>query len=145
MVLKISLPILTFLIAFLGGLSNSFTDWSWYERLEQSSLRPPNYIFGIVWPILYTLMAVVSFLQAKLIYKVYIAQLILNGAWSWIFFAHQALTLALFDIIILIILNVIILHKLWTNNSYVSFFLYLPYVLWISFASYLNANIVFLN
>jgi tryptophan-rich sensory protein len=90
-------------------------------------------------------MAVVSFLQAKLIYKVYIAQLILNGAWSWIFFAHQALTLALFDIIILIILNVIILHKLWTNNSYVSFFLYLPYVLWISFASYLNANIVFLN
>ena len=52
MVLKISLPILTFLIAFLGGLSNSFTDWSWYESLEQSSLRPPNYIFGIVWPIL---------------------------------------------------------------------------------------------
>ena len=104
-----------------------------------------NYIFGIVWPILYTLMAVVSFLQAKLIYKVYVVQLILNGAWSWIFFAHQALTLALFDIIILIILNVIILHKLWTNNSYVSFFLYLPYVLWISFASYLNANIVFLN
>ena len=91
MVLKISLPILTFLIAFLGGLSNSFTDWSWYESLEQSSLRPPNYIFGIVWPILYTLMAVVSFLQAKLIYKVYIAQLILNGAWSWIFFAHQAI------------------------------------------------------
>ena len=48
MALKISLPILTFLIAFLGGLSNSFTDWSWYESLEQSSLRPPNYIFGIV-------------------------------------------------------------------------------------------------
>ena len=97
MALKISLPILTFLIAFLGGLSNSFTDWSWYESLEQSSLRPPNYIFGIVWPILYTLMAAVSFLQAKLIYKTYIAQLILNGMWSWIFFAHQALTLALFN------------------------------------------------
>ena len=140
MALKISLPILTFLIAFLGGLSNSFTDWSWYESLEQSSLRPPNYIFGIVWPILYTLMAALS-----LLYKTYIVQLILNGMWSWIFFAHQALTLALFDIIVLIILNVIILNKLWTNNSYVSFFLYLPYVLWISFASYLNANIVFLN
>ena len=145
MALKISLPILTFLVAFLGGLSNSFADWSWYESLEQSSLRPPNYIFGIVWPILYTLIAAVSFLQAKLIYKIYIAQLILNGAWSWIFFVHQALIFALFSIIFLIILNVIILQILWKNKVYLSFFLYLPYVLWISFASYLTINIVFLN
>ena len=86
LILRISLPVLTFLAAWLGGLSTYYTDWSWYESLNKSSLNPPNYLFGIVWPILYTLMAIVSFLHAKLIYKWYIPQLLLNSAWSWLFF-----------------------------------------------------------
>ena len=66
LILKISLPLLTFLIAWLGALSNIYTDRTWYDSLNKSSLNPPDYLFGIVWPILYTLMAVVSFLHAKL-------------------------------------------------------------------------------
>ena len=65
LILRISLPVLTFIIALLAGLSNIYTDWSWYESLNKSSLNPPDYLFGRVWPILYTLMAVVSFLHAK--------------------------------------------------------------------------------
>ena len=145
LLLKVSLPILTFFAAWLGGLSTYYTDWSWYESLNKSSLNPPNYLFGIVWPILYTLMAVVSFLHAKLIYKWYIPQLVLNGAWSWLFFAHQQPEIAFVNILGLIGVNLVILMKLKGMCAWLSFALYLPYLLWITFASILNLSILVLN
>ena len=145
LILKISLPVLTFFAAWLGGLSTYYTDWSWYESLNKSSLNPPNYLFGIVWPILYTLMAIVSFLHAKLIYKWYIPQLALNGAWSWLFFAHQQPEIAFIDILALIGVNLMILMKLKGQSAWLSFVMYLPYLLWICFASFLNISIAVLN
>lgn len=145
LILKISLPLLTFLIAWLGALSNISTDRTWYDSLNKSSLNPPDYLFGIVWPILYTLMAVVSFLHAKLIYKWYIPQLVLNGAWTWIFFVCQQPDIAFINIIVLIGLNLVILMKLKGQGAWLSFIMYLPYLLWISFASFLNISIAVLN
>ena len=145
LILKISLPLLTFLIAWLGALSNISTDRTWYDSLNKSSLNPPDYLFGIVWPILYTLMAVVSFLHAKLIYKWYIPQLVLNLAWPWLFFVCQQPDIAFINIMVLIGLNLVILMKLKVQGAWLSFALYLPYLLWISFASFLNISIVLLN
>ena len=145
LILKISLPLLTFLIAWLGALSNISTDRTWYDSLNKSSLNPPDYLFGIVWPILYTLMAVVSFLHAKLIYKWYIPQLALNGAWTWIFFVCQQPDIAFINIVVLIGLNLIILMKLKGQGTWLSFALYLPYLLWICFAAFLNISIAILN
>ena len=145
LILKISLPLLTFLIAWLGALSNISTDRTWYDSLNKSSLNPPDYLFGIVWPILYTLMAVVSFLHAKLIYKWYIPQLALNGAWTWIFFVYQQPDIAFINIVVLIGLNLVILMKLKGQGAWLSFALYLPYLLWICFAAFLNISIAILN
>lgn len=145
LILKISLPLLTFLIAWLGALSNISTDRTWYDSLNKSSLNPPDYLFGIVWPILYTLMAVVSFLHAKLIYKWYIPQLALNGAWTWIFFVCQQPDIAFINIVVLIGLNLVILMKLKGQGTWLSFALYLPYFLWICFAAFLNISIAILN
>ena len=145
LILKISLPLLTFLIGGLGALSNIYTDWTWYDSLNKSSLNPPDHLFGIVWPILYTLMAVVSFLHAKLIYKLYIPQLILNGAWPWIFFVYQQPDIAFINIVVLIGLNLVILMKLKGQGAWLSFALYLPYLLWICFAAFLNISIAILN
>ena len=145
LILKISLPLLTFLIAWLGALSNISTDRTWYDSLNKSSLNPPDYLFGIVWPILYTLMAVVSFLHAKLIYKWYIPQLALNGAWTWIFFVCQQPDIAFINIVVLIGLNLVILMKLKGQGAWLSFALYLPYLLWICFAAFLNISIGILN
>ena len=145
LILKISLPLLTFLIAWLGALSNISTDRTWYDSLNKSSLNPPDYLFGIVWPILYTLMAVVSFLHAKLIYKLYITQLVLNGAWPWIFFVYQQPDIAFINIVVLIGLNLVILMKLKGQGAWLSFVLYLPYLLWICFAAFLNISIAILN
>ena len=142
---KISLPLITFLIAWLGGLSTMYSDWTWYEALNKPFFNPPNYIFGIVWPILYVLMAMVSFLQAQNIFKLYVMQIILNGLWSWLFFVFQSTAFAFLDIVLLIFLNILILKQLRETKAWISVLLYIPYVFWICFASALNLAILVLN
>lgn len=145
LVKKLSLPLITFLIAWIGGLSTIYSDWTWYESLNKPFFNPPNYLFGIVWPILYVLMAVVSFLHAQNILKLYLMQIMLNGLWSWLFFVFQSTAFAFLDIVLLIFLNILILKKLRENQAWISVFLYVPYVLWICFASVLNLSIIILN
>tara|TARA_X000000950_G_scaffold245740_1_gene302750 strand:- start:8742 stop:9191 length:450 start_codon:yes stop_codon:yes gene_type:complete len=145
LVKKLSLPLITFLIAWLGGLSTMYTDWTWYEYLNKPFFNPPNYVFGIVWPILYVLMAIVSFLHAQNIFKLYFMQIILNGLWSWLFFVFQSTAFAFLDIVLLIFLNILILKQLRESNAWISVVLYVPYVFWICFASVLNLSIIVLN
>ena len=140
MILKITLIIFTLLASFLGGISNQFTDWTWYELLNKSDLNPPNYIFGLVWPILYLLMAIVSFLNSSKIYRLYIIQLILNSAWSWIFFVLQLTAVAFLDILILIALNVGILVKLFVTKSFISFVSSIALVKFCCFSKFINLN-----
>ena len=143
--MKYFLPLLVFACSVIGSLANIFiSSDSWYADLVKSPLNPPSFVFGIVWPILYALMAFVSFKSADKIWKLFIPQLILNAAWSWMFFFMHAPLLALINISILIFLNqkILVILKI---ESKLLFWLYLPYVLWLSFAAFLNASIVFLN
>lgn len=143
--MKYFLPLLVITCSVIGSLANIFiSSDSWYVDLVKSPLNPPSFVFGIVWPILYALMAFVSFKSADKIWKLFIPQLILNAAWSWMFFFMHAPLLALINISILIFLNQKILAIL-KIESKLLFWLYLPYVLWLSFAAFLNASIVFLN
>tara|TARA_B100001989_G_C24485987_1_gene436969 strand:- start:590 stop:1039 length:450 start_codon:yes stop_codon:yes gene_type:complete len=145
LVKKIILPIITFLIAWLGSLSTSYSDWSWYESLNKPPFNPPNYLFGIVWPVLYVLMAIVSYLNAQKIFILYIMQIILNGLWSWLFFVLQSTAFAFLNIVLLIFLNVLILKQIRQDKAWVSVLLYSPYLIWICFASILNLAIIILN
>ena len=143
--MKYFLPLLVFACSVIGSLANIFiSSDSWYVDLVKSPLNPPSFVFGIVWPILYALMAFVSFKSADKIWKLFIPQLILNAAWSWMFFFMHAPLLALINISILIFLNQKILVILKIESRFL-FWLYVPYVLWLSFAAFLNASIVFLN
>ena len=143
--MKYFLPLLVFACSVIGSLANIFiSSDSWYVDLVKSPLNPPSFVFGIVWPILYALMAFVSFKSADKIWKLFIPQLILNAAWSWMFFFMHAPLLALINITILIFLNqkILVILKI---ESKLLFWLYLPYVLWLTFAAFLNASIVLLN
>jgi tryptophan-rich sensory protein len=143
--MKYFLPLLVIACSVIGSLANIFINSdTWYVDLVKSPLNPPSFVFGVVWPILYALMAFVAFKSADKIWKLFIPQLILNAAWSWIFFYMHAPLLALINISILIFLNQKILVIL-NNESRLLFWLYLPYVLWLTFAAFLNASIVFLN
>ena len=143
--MKYILPLLVILTSVIGSLANVYINSDdWYANLVKSPLNPPSFVFGIVWPILYAIMAFVSFKMADKISNLFIAQLIANAAWSWMFFYFHAPVIALVDIIVLIYLNQKIL-KILKGESTVLFYLYLPYLIWLSFAAFLNASIVFLN
>ena len=143
--MKYLLPILVILTSVIGSLANIYiSSDDWYSTLIKSSLNPPSFVFGIVWPILYVLMGIIAYKLAHKIAPIFIMQLVLNAAWSWIFFYFHAPFIALLDIGLLIYLNQKILMVI-KEESGALYFLYLPYVLWLLFAAFLNASIVFLN
>ena len=143
--MKYILPILVILTSVIGSLANIYINSDdWYSSLIKSSLNPPSFVFGIVWPILYVLMGIIAYKLAHKIAPIFIMQLVLNAAWSWLFFYFHAPFIALLDIGLLIYLNQRILMII-KKESDVLYFLYLPYILWLLFAAFLNASIVFLN
>ena len=129
----------------LGGLSSSDTaNDLWYQELNKSSLNPPGYIFGIVWPILYILMSISAFRTFSETRKLFLIQLFFNAIWSWLFFAFHMPIAALLNIWILIALNIKLYVSMLRIDT-ISGILFIPYIVWLCFASYLNLFIVLNN
>ena len=142
---RLTLIVAVIFAAAIGSMASTSTGTdSWYLSLNKSELNPPSYVFGLVWPILYIFMMVSAFLAHKKIFSLFIVQLFFNAIWSWLFFRFQMPLVALLDIYLLIVINIYILNLMY-KESKVAFFLFVPYVLWISFASYLNLFIVINN
>ena len=142
---RLTLIVAVIIAAAIGSMASTSTGTdSWYLSLNKSELNPPSYVFGIVWPILYIFMMISAFLAHKKIFSLFIVQLFFNAIWSWLFFRFQMPLVALLDIYLLIVINIYILNLMYKENK-LAFFLFVPYVLWISFASYLNLFIVINN
>ena len=142
---KLTLILAIILAATIGSMASSSAAYDiWYLSLEKSKLNPPSYVFGIVWPILYIFMMLSSYLTYKKVFSIFIIQLFFNAVWSWLFFRFQMPLVALLDIYLLIAINIFILNLMYKENK-LAFFLFIPYVMWISFASYLNLFIVINN
>lgn len=149
--------IIAIIVSELAGIVGSFFTVSaiptWYAALEKPALNPPSWVFGPVWGILYLLMGVAAFLvwrkgwgrkEIKAALCVFGAQLFLNTIWSIIFFGLHNPGWALVNIIALwlaIIWTIIVFYKISKPAAY----LLVPYILWVSFASYLNYAIWVLN
>ena len=142
---RLTLILAIILAATIGSMASSSVAYDiWYLSLEKSKLNPPSYVFGIVWPILYIFMMLSSYLTYKKVFSIFIIQLFFNAVWSWLFFRFQMPLVALLDIYLLIAINIFILNLMYKENK-LAFFLFIPYVMWISFASYLNLFIVINN
>ena len=142
---KFSVFIFVFLALIVGGLASSNTaDDIWYQELVKSPLNPPGYVFGIVWPILYLLMSISAFRTFNETKNLFLIQLLFNAIWSWLFFAFQMPLIALLNIWLLIYLNIKLNLKMFYQDK-LSALLFIPYVLWLLFASYLNLFIVLNN
>ena len=142
---KFSVFIYVILALIIGGLASSNTaDDVWYQALNKSPLNPPGYVFGIVWPILYLLMSISAFRTFNETKNLFLIQLLFNALWSWLFFAFQMPFVALLNIWLLIYLNIKLTLKMFYKDK-LSGILFIPYVLWLFFASYLNLFIVLNN
>ncbi len=142
---KYSIFIFVFFALLLGGLSSSDSaNDLWYQELNKSSLNPPGYVFGIVWPILYILMSISAFRTFEETRNLFLLQLFFNAIWSWLFFAFHMPVIALLNIWLLIALNIRLVINIFRIDS-ISGFLFVPYIVWLFFASYLNLFIVINN
>ena len=142
---KFSVFIFVIIALLIGGLASSNTaDDIWYQNLNKSPLNPPGFVFGIVWPFLYLLMSISAYRTFDQTKNLFFIQLFFNALWSWLFFAFQLPMIALFNIWLLIYLNIKVNIRMFIEDK-LSSFLYIPYVLWLLFASYLNLFIVINN
>ncbi len=138
----------------VGALASLLTRGSMdiYGQLNQPALAPPESIFPIVWTILYILMGI----GAALVYvkgeeisrsgalKVYITQLIFNFLWTIVFFNLQWFLFAFIWLLILWVLIIVMIVKFY-RISPLAAYLQIPYLLWVTFAAYLNFMIYILN
>jgi len=135
-----------------GAVGAQFTPGTWYAGLAKPAWTPPGWVFAPVWTILYLLMAVAAWLvtlngewrQRRLPLALFILQLAVNAAWSWLFFGLQRPGWALLNILMLWGL-VSVTVVLFLNTRRVAGILLLPYWGWLTLAAALNAAIWRLN
>ena len=140
--------------ALPGVVGSQFGPGAWYAALDKPSLTPPGWVFPVVWTALYLAMGVALFLfldrtarsdrARRLGLGLFVAQLVLNGAWSWLFFGLERPGLALFDIVALWAL-IAATMAVFTLRRRAAAALLAPYLAWVSFATYLNFEIWRLN
>jgi len=142
----------------LGTIFTASSVTTWYPTLVKPALNPPSWVFGPVWTILYVLMGVAAYMVwrvyetssgakkhfARMALVLFGLQLALNAWWSIIFFGQQQLGFALLEIVVMwfaIVATIYYFAKL----SRTAAWLLVPYLLWVSFASYLNYSLWMLN
>jgi tryptophan-rich sensory protein len=144
--------IVSFVACFLTASSGAvFRPGDWYQNMKRPGWTPPNWMFPVVWSLLYTAMGVsawmvwlaggIAALPVLLLYTVHLG---VNAAWSWLFFGRQRLDLALIDSVLLWVLIAAIIIG-FASFSLVAALLLLPYLAWVSVATALNFRLLQLN
>ena len=122
---------------------------NWYKNLKKSKLNPPSYVFKWVWPTLYLLIATdlaIVWINKKCYpycdaVTYFCLQLGFNLIWTTLFFKLQKPLLALLDIGVILVFTLATYEKFQKINDFAAYLL-IPYIIWISFAAYLNLYIV---
>ena len=147
--MKIIIYILILIPWFLSSIIFPYNS-SFYQTLNLPFFNPPGIVFAIVWPILYILIALSFYLILKndklnksYIFA-YLINYILNQAFSMFFFYFNNLSLTLYDTILLFFSTIYLVIETKKINK-VSFYLLIPYLLWIIFATILYTTVFFLN
>ena len=138
--------LLCFAVAGVSGKWTASEVPGWYQTLVRPSIAPPNWVFGPVWTLLYALMAVAAWQVWQSApsamrtwgLALFLVQLALNFAWSWIFFRQHAIGAALAEVVLLWVL-IGVTTLVFGRVAPVAAWLMAPYWAWVSFASLLNA------
>jgi benzodiazapine receptor len=142
--------LVTYSASAIGGFATITFKEPWYSLLIKPSFNPPDWIFAPVWTTLYLMMTIAIWIfwhsknrDMKTIY-IYLIHLIFNTTWSVVFFVLHKMILALLILIILIYLIIILILRFKRVNL-LSSYMMIPYLLWCSFALFLNISLIILN
>ncbi|NJR13831.1 MAG: tryptophan-rich sensory protein [Phyllobacteriaceae bacterium] len=142
-----------FIIGVFGigtAVGIGFTPGVWYAGLAKPSFNPPDWLFGPVWSVLYVMIAVAgwrsfsaeAFGPQSLLW---LAQMVLNFAWSPVMFGLQMLWPAFVVLSLMWLAIVAFIIVAWANGDRVSAALFMPYLAWVSFAGLLNITLAQMN
>jgi len=151
----VALVVFTAICLAAGGVGGWLTNAAvktWFRTLQRPPLSPPDWVFGPVWTTLYVMMAIAAWLvwrrrhaaDVRVALTLFAAQLVLNVAWSGLFFYLQNPAAALIEIFALeatLVATVIAFRRIDAKAAA----LLLPYVAWVAFAAYLNVGFWWLN
>lgn len=146
------------IISFIPGIIGVFftphgASNVWYNALSKSVLTPAGWVFSVAWTILYILLGVALFLvidnkntriDKSRAYWLFFWQMVLNALWSIVFFGWHMSALALLVLVMLIFVSVIMARVFHSINRTAGYLVW-PYIIWMCFATYLNATIMVLN
>jgi tryptophan-rich sensory protein len=141
-----------FAVAAAAGAVTADSVATWYQTLNRPAFTPPDGVFAPVWTILYAAMAVagwrvwrkVGFSGGRNALTLFAIQLLLNGAWSFLFFGAREIGIALVDIVVLLLVIAATTAAFWRIDR-IAGLLFVPYLLWVGYATALNAGIWLLN
>lgn len=145
----ISLAVFVGVVAAAASFGAIFKPGPWYAALVKPPWTPPNWVFGPVWTALYVMIAVAGWLvwrsdERGRALRLWIAALVLNAAWSWLFFGQHWIGAALADIVLLLVAIMAFARAAWPVNRLASA-LFWPYLAWVAYATTLNGAIWVLN
>jgi len=147
----LSLLPFVFAVALVAVIASQFRPDAWFRDLRKPSWNPPGWVFAPVWTTLYLMIAVAGWLVWQATRDplnpallVWCAQLALNGLWTWFFFGRHRCDHALIDIFALLV-SILFFIVLAAAVSPLASALFVPYLLWVGFASALNFRIWQLN
>lgn len=149
---KPKLLLLSILLTEGSGIIGSFATQSsvktWYQTINKPSFTPPSWVFAPVWTTLFVLMGIALYIvwakkEMRLV-KLFVIHLFFNILWSYFFFGLQNPGLALIEIIFLILLVAYLTYRFLKVNKWAGILL-IPYLLWTTFATFLNYSIWSLN
>lgn len=148
----VTVPAIVLLGMLSGYLSNSGYSNPWFEALRKPGFMPPGWVFGVAWTILYIMLglSLAMLLHAKGAEKreraiiLFALGLVLNFAWSPLFFGMHKVTIALSVIAAMIVCTIGLIFALWKIRIVAALLLY-PYLGWLMFATALNYKIMELN
>jgi len=142
--------------AVLGSIPIIFTKGvEWQDTLSKPFFAPPDWLFGPAWTVWFLLMAIAFYLvwlkwpakEAKMAMALYLAQLVLNVLWNYLFFGQQnaaGILLGLVEIIVLLAMVALTTYRFYQVDKRAGY-LMAPYLLWVAFAACLNAAIWLMN
>jgi benzodiazapine receptor len=135
-----------------AGVGSQFPPGDWYAHLAKPAFHPPAWVFAPVWTLLYLVMGIATWLvwrergvaRAAPALALFLVQLVLNAAWSWLFFGLHHIGWALVDLAALWLAIGATLLAFWAHRPLAGL-LMVPYLLWVSFAGLLNFQLWRLN
>jgi translocator protein len=145
----ISLLPFAVLVAATAVTGSQFMPGDWYGGLHKPGWTPPNWLFPIAWTLLYVMIAVAGWLSWRAgglspALAIWAAGLVLNGLWSYVMFRRHEIGWALLNIVMLWVFIVLFIWASWPLDRRAAL-LFVPYLVWVSYASALNGAIYVLN